>query len=319
MTTKLAFTKITSAIHFDAFSGDTFERLCFAYLVRRYDWEVLDWSGQLGADGGRDICGVRSSDNGSPESFCFQCANHQQLKFLKLQKDIDKICGDATNIPTNLIVLCGCKISKKLREKTIEHAKLKGIFHAEVWSSVELEERIRKDTPSLLERFVSGEQFPDTSRDLRLFVYNTLRKTDDGILALLALAFDRSAFITPFYNESSLPAFRQALSDAIEVFNTGVRRTRDGHLISHIPCKHDLSDAVKATVNIIVNEIVKLRALFDNFLRNGEIIPCQCGNADCPTFQISPNAIKGMDSARVEILNNYRLLQPSFDVRLLHL
>ena len=316
---KRAVTITAGAIRFDDFSGQEFERLCFAYLIRRYDWETLDWYGQVGSDGGRDILGVRSNDYGQQETYCFQCANHKHLRFLKIQEDIDKLCISLTQRPDKFVVLCGGKISAALREKIVKHATDSSFPNTEVWPSVELEEKIRGDTPSLLERFINGDVFPDTSNDLKLFVYDTLKKTDEEILGLLALSFDRSAFITPFYHESSLPAFKRALEDTIQVFNTGVRRTRDGHLISHIPCKHNLSTSTQVAVNDIVNKIIRLRAQFDGFVRSREIVPCACGVPNCPTFDVSQKARDTLDSIRSDILESYRLLYPKFDVKLLHL
>jgi hypothetical protein len=37
-------------IHFEDRSGTEFERLCFAYLLRAFDWKTIDWYGQLGGD-----------------------------------------------------------------------------------------------------------------------------------------------------------------------------------------------------------------------------------------------------------------------------
>jgi hypothetical protein len=48
-------------VHFEDRSGSEFERLCFAYLLRAFDWNSIAWYGQLGGDAGRDIWAVRKT------------------------------------------------------------------------------------------------------------------------------------------------------------------------------------------------------------------------------------------------------------------
>ena len=73
-------------IHFEDRSGTEFERLVFAYAVREKEWDSIEWLGQTGKDGGRDIWG-ESND----ETFCYLCANYQNLTFKKVKDDIDKL------------------------------------------------------------------------------------------------------------------------------------------------------------------------------------------------------------------------------------
>lgn len=87
--------KQVGPIHFEDFSGEQFERLCFAFLVRDPEYIFADWSGQSGGDGGRDIV-VRDTAN---RVLVFQCANHARLTFQKVQKDLRKI---AKNPPVGL-------------------------------------------------------------------------------------------------------------------------------------------------------------------------------------------------------------------------
>ena len=85
---------VVQPLHFEDLSGSEFERLCFAYLWHFDEWKTLEWYGQLGGDGGRDIWGVRSSG----ETVCFQCANHHQLKFEKARSDINKLVGGKSGV-----------------------------------------------------------------------------------------------------------------------------------------------------------------------------------------------------------------------------
>lgn len=42
-------------IHFEDRSGTEFERLVFTYVIRSKEWDSIEWLGQTGKDGGRDI------------------------------------------------------------------------------------------------------------------------------------------------------------------------------------------------------------------------------------------------------------------------
>jgi hypothetical protein len=142
-------------VHFEDLSGMQFERLVFAYMQRSQKGQQIQWLGQSGGDGGRDIliqCNKRSS--------CVQCANYKKLTFSKVKKDIDKLLKSGA-LPDSLIVVCGGLVSADLRKKISSHAQEAGIHNTEVWSGPELEERLRSETPDLLQRFVQGEEFPE--------------------------------------------------------------------------------------------------------------------------------------------------------------
>ncbi len=91
-----------------------------------------------------------------------------------------------------------------------------------VWSGVELEEKLRKETPEIIRRFVMVEQFPDSPTELIEYEKALDATNDKDIIDLLSECFDRPAFITPFYRESNIPDFEKALTYTIEVLNTGV-------------------------------------------------------------------------------------------------
>lgn len=56
------FQKTVHPFDFENLSPSDFERLVFAFLCRGWAWKTLDWFGQLGDDGGRDIIGVREHE-----------------------------------------------------------------------------------------------------------------------------------------------------------------------------------------------------------------------------------------------------------------
>lgn len=61
-------TKFVGPIHFEDFFGEQFERLVFAYFLRTHNWKSLEWNGQRGKDGGRDIIGVIEKDGSTNQN-----------------------------------------------------------------------------------------------------------------------------------------------------------------------------------------------------------------------------------------------------------
>ena len=314
MTKKNRPEKVVLPIHFEDRSGIEFERLCFAYILRIKNWKSIDWYGQLGSDKGRDIWGIIEHDYGREENICYQCANQRSMRFDKAQKDIDKIVSGSNIIPDIFILICGGKVSANMKTRITSYAKSNGITFSEIWSGIEFEERLRKDCPSLIRRFVEGETFPETVDDLKLFVDN-IANSDDEILSLMAQCFDRPAFITPFRMESSIPAFKKAITDTIEVLNTGVHRLRDGTIIRKIPSRHEIKDKeIQKTLSYIVDKLTDLRSKYDEFTRTGDIKPCGCNDPDCPVFFSSPKSSHIMDKMRFEILEMFSSIYPEFSI-----
>jgi len=154
-------------IHFEDRSGQEFERLAFAYILRVEEWDTIDWYGQLGSDRGRDIWGVLSNRRWN-STVCYQCANRQNLVFNKAKEDLDKICAGQNQIPSKFVLIVGGKVSANMKTRIATYAGGKGISSAEVWSGSEFEERLRRDTPSLIQRFCNGVVFPEIVSDLPL-------------------------------------------------------------------------------------------------------------------------------------------------------
>ena len=307
--------KVVLPIHFEDRSGTEFERLCFAYILRIIDWKQIDWYGQVGSDSGRDIWGVREGQQARDTNTCYQCANHQSLRFPKLKEDINKVITGPNGTPDEFVVIVGGRISANMRDKIKTYAKSKGVESCQVWSAPEFEERLRRDTPTLLKRFAEGQAFPETVNELRLFVADTAAANDYEILALMAQCFDRPAFTTPFNLESSIPAFKQAITDTIEVLNTGVHRLRDGTVIRRIPSRHDIQALhIQKSLSKIVDLLADLRYLYDSFLQSGDIRPCGCNDPDCPIFMATPRACHDLDRLRSNILDEFHTIYPEFQV-----
>jgi hypothetical protein len=293
-------------IHFEDHSGADFERLCFAYLLRAFEWKAIDWYGQLGGDAGRDIWAIRTTG----EAVCFQCANYARLKFKKAEEDLAKLIAGPNGLPTKSTLITGGKVSADMRDRVVAYARKVGIREAEVWSGPEFEERLRRDEPLLIRRFVEGVPFPETVYGLRSMSLDG-EVGDDEALALMAECFDRPAFTTSFLGESNIPAFKKAITDTIEALNTGIRRLRDGTEIGRVPRKAQLKDPMKrAVVEEVVALLIELRSRFDEFVASGDIRPCACGDEDCPTYSVQHRAAFVMDDLRERILHDFARVAP---------
>jgi hypothetical protein len=113
-------------VHFEDWSGQEFERLCFAYILRMQSWTTIDWYGQLGSDRGRDIWATIDRD-GQSWHVCFQCANHHRLQFTKAQEDLDKIVLGSNQLPHHFVMITGGKVSAEMKGRIKAHAQMLGI------------------------------------------------------------------------------------------------------------------------------------------------------------------------------------------------
>jgi hypothetical protein len=293
--------KTVHRIHFDDLSWSDFERLIFAFVKRLRSWKTIDWLGQSGHDEGQDIWGENHG-----ETYCYLCANYQALTLKKAKDDVDKLVK-ANAIPDNLVVVCGGKVAAGINKSIKSYAQGVGINNVEVWSGADIEENMRLQAPELLKRFFEGNSFPE----------NSAAMTDTQIIKELVDCFDRPAFKTLFYREVNIPDFGKAITDTIEVLNTGVHRLRDGTLIKQIPSRHQLKDAgLKAKIADLYELVVKLRDTFVDLSRKKEIESCGCGDSDCPVYMLSDNACKKMDQIRHEIFGTIRNIKPGSPLKL---
>jgi len=303
-------------VHFEDCDPRDFERLVFAYLLRTDRWDTLDWYGQVGSDLGRDIWGVRDRDEHRKTSVCLQCANRRSVPLSKVKGDIDKIIGAPNGVPDELLLVTGGPVSALLRDKIRQYARGRNIGACDVWSGPEFEERLRAKAESLLKRFVEGQCFPDAPCDIAALVQSLPASSDDEILALMAGLFDRPAFYTPFHSESSIPAFKKAITDTIEALNTGVHRLRDGTEIRRIPSRHQINaPPIREKLAEIERMLCALRAKYDELLRAGDLRPCGCDQPECSVFMVSPRGAYEMDHLRRRILREFGAIHPPFAVR----
>lgn len=299
----LTFSSTVRPISFSDLSGQKFERLVFATVLRMHAWHTLDWIGQTGSDGGRDIVGTRDDDYGNKVTVIVACANWKSFTSSKGNSDIDKIAGGPGGVPHEVIIVAGKSVSAATKGKCQAHAKAKGIATSQVWSGPEFEERLRFHADSVLQRFFHGEALPDEARALRAFVERLDPTTEREAGELLARLFDRPAFSTPMRGESSLPAFKQAIGDTIGTLNTGIWRDREGAVIARIPTRHSFPTAsVKDALAECVAALNALRVSFDEGIRDGRIVPCRCGMSDCPTIMIEHGFCERLESERDAVL-----------------
>lgn len=241
-----------SPIHFEDYSGTQFERLVFAYHVRA-GWRDLVWHGQSGGDRGRDISGIEPFDDQPARKTIIQCANRDTLTLAKAKGDMSKAVKATGGTPDVFKFVSRGAVSDAGRTRIEQAAASLGVAHVTIWSGVEFEENLRLRAEYLLHRFVQGVEFPDAEADIRKFADDFPDLSDANALQLMAAVFDRPAFRTPFRQESSLPAFQQAIEDTIGALNTGVWRTREGDEIRRIPSILDVSEILCAGPRYKVN------------------------------------------------------------------
>jgi len=306
--------KYVQPIHFEDFDGLEFERLVFAYHARAENWRSLEWYGQSGSDLGRDIWGIRDDGTKVGESVCVQCVNRGNFKFDKVRADISKILTAVNGVPKRFRVVTRAAVSATMREKIQKHALASGVSHADIWSGGEFEEFLRRDAESLLKRFTEGEAFPDAAPDLITFSQADSPLSDDDALALMAKLFDRPAFYTPIHAESSLPDFKQAITDTIQALGTGIWKARDSQVIARIPSRHRLkNDGLRKKLQAVERALATLRAKFDELIRTGIVRHCECNKPDCPVFFMPSDAAYELDRLRRDALKLFREADPGFE------
>lgn len=309
-------TVMVSPIHFEDYSGIQFERLVFAYHVRA-GWHDLIWRGQSGGDQGRDITGVEPLDDQPARKTIIQCANRDTLTLAKTKGDMTKAVKVAGGMPDAFKFVSRGAVSDTSRSRIEQAAASLGVAHVTIWSAVEFEENLRLRAEYLLHRFVQGAQFPDAETDIRKFVDDFPDLSDTDALQLMAAVFDRPAFRTPFQQESSLPAFQQAIEDTIGALNTGVWRTREGDEIRRIPSIHHLRDQrIRTVLEKVVRQVDELRRVFVTRLKEGGIKHCGCGRPDCPTYMLTHGVADELDEARRKVLATFQSVCASFCVNL---
>lgn len=301
-------------IHFEDFSGAEFERLVLAYHLCE-GWTDLAWFGQTGSDQGRDIIGLRPFDDRPAQRTVIQCVNRSTLAQAKAEKDMAAAVGAATGQPDAFKFVCRGNVSAQRRDEVRAAAARLGVREVTIWSGSEFEEHLRLRAEFLLRRLVDGVAFPDAEVELRDFVEQFQDIDDDQALAMLARAFDRPAFRTPFQQESNLHAFQQAIEDTIRVLSTGIWQTREGVEIHRVPSLHHIRDAhVRQALELTVRELDQLRRNFKALLATGEIRHRGCGDPSCPTFVLTHRATNEMDRARERVLAAFRKPYPAFTV-----
>jgi hypothetical protein len=283
----------------------------------RAGWRDLAWRGQSGGDQGRDISGVEPFDGRPSRKTIIQCANRDTLTLAKAKADMGKAVKAFGGTPDAFKFVSRGAVSDTSRTRIEQAAADLGVAYVTIWSGVEFEENLRLRAEYLLHRFVQGIEFPDAEVEIRKFVDDFPDLSDAETLQLMAAVFDRPAFYTPFHQESSLPAFQQAIEDTIGALNTGVWRTREGDEIRRIPSIHHLRDQrIRGVLEKVVRQVDELRRIFVTRLREGEIRHCGCGQPDCPTYMLSQGVADELDKARRKILTTFRSVHAPFGVSL---
>jgi hypothetical protein len=273
-----------------------------------------DFDGQTGADLGRDIWGVRDNGEGRGETVCIQCVNRSRLTLAKAEADLAKVLKAGNGRPQRFRIVTRSAVSATMRSKIKAHALAMDVQQCDIWSGAEFEEFLRRDAESLLKRFVEGETFPDAAPDLRTFALADCGMSDEDALALMAKLFDRPAFYTPIHAESNLGDFKQAITDTIQALGTGIWKARDGQVIARIPSRQQLQDeGLRRKVQAVEKALAKLRARFDELVRDGVVRHCGCNEPTCPVYFMPSSAAHELELLRRDALRLFRTANERFE------
>ncbi|HEH8398666.1 TPA: hypothetical protein SH296_001914 [Pseudomonas aeruginosa] len=263
------------------------------------------------------MTGIEPFDDLPARKTIIQCANRDTLTLAKAKGDMTKAVKVAGGMPDAFKFVSRGAVSDTIRGRIEQAAASLGVANVTIWSGVEFEENLRLRAEYLLHRFVQGVEFPDAEVEIRNFVDDFPDLSDDDALQLMSAVFERPAFRTPFQQESSLPAFQQAIEDTIAALNTGVWRTRDGDEIRRIPSIHHLRDTrIRSVLEQVVRQVDALRRIFVVRLREGAIKHCGCSQPDCPTYTLTHRVADELDEARRKILTTFRSVYAAFRVSL---
>lgn len=148
-------------------------------------------------------------------------------------------------------------------------------------------DELRRHRDRLWSLVEQGKVLPEASLDVRY-------------LELLRRAFDRPAFSTPFRQEGRMEDFERAIDDTVLALNTGVFRTRDGHVIGDIGFGKSAVPRAdwQRQLGDLETRLLHLRADVASALESGQLKSCgshcYCGDAAC---------IDALDLARLEIID----------------
>lgn len=174
-----------------------------------------------------------------------------------------------------------------------------------------LEHHDEYDSRTSQSKGLSVEEVRRYRAQLERFIANSLPLSEADIARALVAGLDRPAFRTPFHQESSLPRFRDAIAETIATINTG--KTTNG---IQLPSKNDVRDpTVRATLDLMVERLVALRAAFDALVRSQDIRHCGCQDPDCPVYMLSERAAREMDRRRLDLLNVAHDVDPTLSSR----
>jgi hypothetical protein len=136
---------------------------------------------------------------------------------------------------------------------------------------------------------------------------------DNEMLSLIAKAFDRPAFTTIFGTERSTPDFIKAISDTIQVLNTGIWKNRDGDIIDRIPSRHDLKDINRKNALAAVEK--KLRDItlkYQQFIKTGQVKSIKW-DEEFILVKATEDAAYWIDQMRYQIIMDFKKIYPVFD------
>lgn len=96
-------------------------------------------------------------------------------------------------------------------------------------------------------------------------------------------------------------------------------RLRDGSIIKNISPKSKLEDKrTREVLSEIVDDLIKLRFLYEELIQKNEIKLCRCNDDNCGVHLISPFAIGEMDKARKGVLLKFKEVYNQFEMKIIY-
>lgn len=137
-------------LHFDDLSPDRFEDLCLSVIYRLQHWIEINHFGRTGSDDGIDIHAVDELENGKIRTWDIQCKRYSSISKTQLCQIVDKILAKRTNIPSVLLVIVSCDVTKKSIEAFKSYSLSKGIQNPIIWTASIIEAELYSRNHDLL-------------------------------------------------------------------------------------------------------------------------------------------------------------------------
>lgn len=143
-------TRTTNRLHFADLAPQRFEDLCLGLIYGLLPWSDIRHYGRVGSDKGIDILARESLEDESERTWFVQCRRYKRAPKKTLTTAIDDTLAKLGTRPDVLLVIVSCDVSRQAQEGFDEHAHLRGIARAILWTESVLEAKLYAERRDLL-------------------------------------------------------------------------------------------------------------------------------------------------------------------------